>query len=315
MSRKRTIPESGLRPEILLPYSDQWELYHNSFSLCSRKIRICLEELRIPYKSHHIELIETGSYDTAKPAFLNINPGGTVPVLIHHGHPVYESHEQIAYLAKQGGKNGEMLLGSDDIGRAEIGKWVDRASIVGDPVKASHERAGHCIPGLTLPLFAAMMLYIPYREIFKGLMTHPHKKRPMMFFMLKMKGQLGLVKIASVNELVNRCRNDLCKHLDELETQLQSHGRKWITGDTFTLADISWAVLLDRAMEANWQKHLWGGDRRPAVRAYWERITARPSYQKQVDELRCTITIKGIADVARMKREQPEYRAFLEGTE
>ena len=25
----------------------------------------------------------------------NVNPAGTVPVLVHQGHPVYESHEQV----------------------------------------------------------------------------------------------------------------------------------------------------------------------------------------------------------------------------
>ena len=28
----------------------------------------------------------------------DVNPAGTVPVLIHNGHPVYESHEQIVYI-------------------------------------------------------------------------------------------------------------------------------------------------------------------------------------------------------------------------
>ena len=28
----------------------------------------------------------------------NVNPAGTVPVLVHNGHPVYESHEQILYI-------------------------------------------------------------------------------------------------------------------------------------------------------------------------------------------------------------------------
>jgi hypothetical protein len=32
------------------------------------------------------------------PTFLNINPAGTVPVLVHKEHPIYESHEQIVYI-------------------------------------------------------------------------------------------------------------------------------------------------------------------------------------------------------------------------
>ena len=32
----------------------------------------------------------------------NVNPAGTVPVLVHNGHPVYESHEQILYIDRSG---------------------------------------------------------------------------------------------------------------------------------------------------------------------------------------------------------------------
>ena len=41
----------------------KWILYHNCFSLCSRKVRLCLEELEIEYDQEHIDLIETGKYN------------------------------------------------------------------------------------------------------------------------------------------------------------------------------------------------------------------------------------------------------------
>ena len=34
----------------------KWILYHNCFSLCSRKVRLCLEELEIVYDQEHIDL-------------------------------------------------------------------------------------------------------------------------------------------------------------------------------------------------------------------------------------------------------------------
>ena len=68
----------------------KWILYHNCFSLCSRKVRLCLEELEIEYDQEHIDLIETGKYQVASKNFLKINPGATVPVLLHKGYPIYE---------------------------------------------------------------------------------------------------------------------------------------------------------------------------------------------------------------------------------
>ncbi len=127
-ARRRRHPVShGHRPEIALPNEQEFALNHNAVSPCSMKTRLCLAELRIPYQSHPIELIETGAYENIRPAFLRVNPAGTVPVLVHQGHPVYESHEQIRYAAE------------------------------------------HATPGLTVPLFAAMIDRIPVWRILEGL--------------------------------------------------------------------------------------------------------------------------------------------------
>ena len=75
----------GLRTDIHLPFSEEWELYHNDFSLCSKKTRVCLDELGIRYKSVHIDLIETGAYENISAHFLKLNPAGLVPLLIHNG--------------------------------------------------------------------------------------------------------------------------------------------------------------------------------------------------------------------------------------
>ena len=97
--RRYPVPE-GHRPEVSLPHGQAFELYHNALSLCSMKTRVCMAELRVPYKGHAIDLIETGRYENIGRDFLRVNPAGTVPVLVHRGHPIYESHEQIRYAAE-----------------------------------------------------------------------------------------------------------------------------------------------------------------------------------------------------------------------
>ena len=37
--------------QISLPHQAQWTLYHNPFSLCSKKIRVCLTEYGVDYDS------------------------------------------------------------------------------------------------------------------------------------------------------------------------------------------------------------------------------------------------------------------------
>lgn len=308
----RLPPSGGLHPEITLPHDAEWELYHNSFSLCSKKVRVCLAELGLGYRSHPIHLIETGAYENVSRAFLAVNPAGTVPVLVHRGHPVYESHEQIVYAAQHGLRGGDLVAG-DPATRAVVERWVDCASLVGDATQGTERRAGHCIPGLTFPLFATMVRYIPYREIARGLLTHPNKERPLFFGLLKLRTVRGLPGIAPAIRLLHRSRRDMGAHLDALARHLDEQRGPWIAGERFTLADVSWVVILDRLAEADWAEHFWGNGLRPAIAAYCERLRARPSFTSEIEAVRSPVTRQGIADLAAAKREDPALRGALEG--
>ena len=79
-----------------------------------------------------------------------------------------------------------------------------------------------------------------------------------------------------------------------------------------TLADVSWVVILDRLVEADWAEHFWGGGRRPMIAAYWERLRARPSFASEIENVRAPVTRQGIADLAAAKRADPALRAALE---
>ena len=69
-----------------------------TFPYYNFKVRTVLIEAGIPFKSNHVYLRTSGSYETRTKEFLTINPAGTVPVLVHNGHPIYESHEQVKYI-------------------------------------------------------------------------------------------------------------------------------------------------------------------------------------------------------------------------
>jgi glutathione S-transferase len=311
MRMPRTVPSAGLHPEITLAHDREWELYHNSFSLCSKKVRVCLAELGLPYRSHPIELIETGAYENVGRRFLAVNPAGTVPVLVHQGHPVYESHAQIVYAAEHGRGGGD-LLPRDASGRALVERWVDCASLVGDATTGTERRAGHCIPGLTFPLFATMVRHIPYREIARGLLTHPNKERPLFFGLLKLCSVHGLPRLGPALQLLQRSRRDMGVHLDALAAHLEVAGGPWIAGERFTLADVSWVVILDRLVEADWADCFWGAARRPTIAAYWARLRARPSFQAAIESVRAAVTRQGIAELAAAKRADARLRAALE---
>lgn len=295
---RRTHPMSGgLHPERSVPHSAEFELYHNDFSLCSKKIRMCLAELGIPYVGHPIDLIETGSYETLSRRFLAVNPAALVPVLVHRGHPIYESHDILLYAAEHA-KSAEPLLPPDDATRAVMQRWIDRSSLVGDdPTVGAAVSAGNCVPGLTLPLFAAMIRDIPVHRILEGLLFHRIKQRPLLFLLLRARGLAGLAGIAPLRRAVLASRSHMARHLSGLEEQLAASGGPWITGRQLTLADVSWAVIFERLCEADWTDALLT----PALRAYWDRLRARPSYRAAMDEHQHPLVRTGTARIVAEK--------------
>ncbi len=311
-ARRTTHPvPAGHRPEIEIPYEQEFELYHNALSLCSMKSRVCLAELRIPYRSHPVDLIETGSYENISRHFLAVNPGGTVPVLVHRGHPVYESHEQIRYAADHAPAGSPALVPEDPALREEMQRWIDRSSLTDDPLKHGDESAGNAVPGLTLPIFAAMVERIPYRKILEGVLFHFDKRRPFVFLLFKAVGLARFARLTAALKILARSRRQMGGHLDALEKQLRESRGPWILGETFSLADVSWLVIFERLVQTDCL-HVFLADR-PECAAYWERLKERPSYAEAIlGHPHPTIT-RGTQRLREAKAADPALRLALEG--
>lgn len=310
-SFRRTHPMAGgLHAEITLPHSAEFELYHNDFSLCSKKIRMCLAELEIPYLDHPIDLIETGSYETLSRRFLVVNPAALVPVLLHDGHPIYESHDILLYAAAHA-RTPNALTPSDAATRALMQRWIDKSSLVGDdPTADLAGSAGNCIPGLTVPLFAAMIRDIPVWRILEGLLFHRLKLRPILFLVSKVVGLSRIGALPPVRRAVTASRRQLERHLGDLERQLIESGGPWIVGAQFTLADVSWAVIFERLREADWTDELMTAGR-PAVLAYWERLAARPSRHSAMTAHQHPLVRSGTARIVAEKARNGDFRRAL----
>ncbi len=310
--RRHPVP-AGHRPELELPYTQDFELYHNAFSLCSMKTRLCLAELGVPYASHPIDLIETGAYQNIRPAFLAVNPAGTVPVLVHKGHPVYESHEQIRYAAAHAAPGRPALAPDAPALRATMERWIDRSSLTGDPLNEGDASAGNAVPGLTVPLFAAMIERIPTWRILEGLLFHFDKRRPAMFLVLKALGLERFGRIRPAVAVLSRSLEQMARHLDALEAQLVASGGAWILGGTFSLADVSWLVIFERLAQADLVNVFLGGGRRPACAAYWQRLQARPAYREAITAHAHQTVRRGTERLRTAKAADPALRALLEG--
>jgi glutathione S-transferase len=312
--RKTHVVPAGYQQAVEIPYRQEFELYHNALSLCSMKARLCMAELGVPYESHAIDLIETGCYENIRPAFLAVNPGGTVPVLVHNGHPIYESHEQIRYAADHAPPGCPALAPEDPTLRKEMERWIDRSSLTSDPIVEMEQSAGNAIPGLTLPLFAGMIDRIPLWRILEGLLFHLDKRRPLIFLTLKLRGLAKLHRLPPVVAIMGQSRQQMDGHLDALEAQLRESGGPWILGEAFSLADVSWLVIFERLLQVDGLHTFVGEDLRPACVAYWERLQARPGYRQAIREHSHPTIARGTRRIQAAKAADPALRAALEGT-
>lgn len=315
--RKTHAVPAGFQKGLRFPHSEEFELYHNALSLCSMKTRVCLAELKIPYKSHPIDLIETGCYENLRPKLLGVNPAGTVPVLLHQGHPIYESHEQIRYAARFAPESVPSLVPDDLALRAEMEEWIDLSSLTEDPINNGEKSAGNAVPAQTLPLFAAMIEKIPVYRIFEGFLFHFDKTRPFLFTVLKLRGLDKMHSIPPMAAALAKSRAELGVHLDRLETQLGKRGGSWILGDAFTLADVSWLVIFERLRQADAEAVFLGADTssRPRCAAYWERLKARPAYAEGIGGHSHPLIEYGRNRIVAAKAASPELREMLSGSD
>ncbi|MDX1735286.1 MAG: glutathione S-transferase family protein [Halioglobus sp.] len=304
---------AGYQADVLLPFEQEYELYHNALSLCSMKTRLCLAELGVNYNSHHIDLIETGCYENIRAPFKAVNPACTVPVLVHNGHPVYESHEQIRYAARHAPADAPQLVPDDPRLQAQMEHWVDLASLSGDPIRDANRSAGNAIPGQTLPLFTTMIEQIPFRNIFEGFVRHFDKRRPLMFTLMKLLGMHALVKVKPLHAALQNSRQQLHRHLDALDAQLQQSGGPWILGATYTLADVSWLVIFERLRQADSLQAFCNSTRHPACRDYWDRLRGRPAYSAAIIEHSHPLIDYGTRRIREIKAGDEEMRRLLEG--
>lgn len=77
-------------------------LYHAGFSNCAMRVRITLEEKKLDWTSH---LINLSKGENLTKEYMGINPNGVVPTLIEDGVVIIESAEIIDYLDKKHSPN------------------------------------------------------------------------------------------------------------------------------------------------------------------------------------------------------------------
>ena len=315
-SRRRTHPVTGgLDETVFIPHSAEVELYSNAFSHCSRKTRLALAELGIEARHHSIDLIETGWYQTLSPDYLEINPSGMVPTLIHNGSPVYESDDILLYAQTIAGPDAPQLVPTDPELLAELKHWLDFCAISSvDAMDGIRERAGACVPALTLPIFVTSIQHIPLRNILVGFLFHFDKKRPALFTASKLFGLRFMMQRPQLTTMMHGSRDAMRHHLVRLNDALASDGKPWILGDSYSLADITLACLLLRLEETGWLGWFERAETIGEVSRYYERLKARDSWSAAITAHAHPIVAQAQEDLRQAVEADPDLRESIYGS-
>ena len=182
-------------------------------------------------------------------------------------------------------------------------------------LKHGDESAGNAIPGLTLPLFAAMIDRIATWKILEGVLFHFDKRRP-----IPLPGRSRYGAWRGSAGWLPRWRSWPAAAGSWAPTWTLSRRSCARAADpgfserSFSLADVSWLVIFERLVQADCLQCFVGEGRRPECASYWARLRHRPSYRQAIlDQSHATIDY-GTKRLQAAKAADPALRAALEGS-
>jgi glutathione S-transferase len=228
-------------------------LYHGDISNCSMRVRMALEEKGLPWISHHLDLKKN---ETRTPAYFAVNPMGLVPALVHDGVLIIESDDILEYIDNT--FEQPALKPTDQIGKDEVHGWLKLATSI-------HIKA------VKTTIYTNKM-----RGVFKhsGVDTDEYAK------LQKDPELLAFHRISSSAEGFSAAQIDTARAvLDDCWTKAEAalSQHRWLVGDTFSLADITWVPLHFTLVGANYSFKPY-----PHVRAWADAVRERASFQQGV---------------------------------
>ena len=192
-------------------------LYHGDISNCSMRVRMALIEKGLPWTGHHLDLKRK---ENISDEYFGINPNGLVPTLIDDGVVHIESNDIIDYLDKTYPEPSLRAAGNED----EMLEWLRLAASIHVPAVKPYVYA--------TKMQKKLKKTAEEQEKYDRLQKNEELKR----FHARHAGgsEFDQQDIARAGEILEEC-------FTKLENALEDG--KWIMGDRFTLADISWIPL------------------------------------------------------------------------
>jgi glutathione S-transferase len=228
-------------------------LYHGDISNCSMRVRMALEEKRVSWVSHHLDLKKN---ETRTPAYFSVNPYGLVPALVDDGVLLIESDDILEYIEDK--FPDPPLRPADQAGRDEVHRWLKLAT--GIHIKAVKTTIyNNKMRGVFKHSANDADEYAKLQKDPELIAFHRKSGSPEGFSQEEIDGALATL---------DRCWGEVEKALSE---------HQWVVDDMFSLADITWVPLHFTLIGANYDF-----DRFPHVQAWAQRLRDRRSFQEGV---------------------------------
>lgn len=225
------------------------ELYHTLYSTCSQKVRLCLAEKGLDWIDHPVNLFRE---EHLAPTYLDLNPKGVVPTLIHDGRPVTESSAIVEYIDEV--FPAPRLVPDNAYDRAITRAWMAYFNEI--PTSYIRVPSVHAVFRTSATAIDA--------EVH----LHNTERRPLRKFLMRKLSPSGFPDAEIVTAM-----DALCDTLRRIDKGLENHA--WIAGDRLSLADILVIPVIDRledlALDQLWRDL-------PRVSDWWHRVKARPSH-------------------------------------
>lgn len=247
-------------------------LWHAPMSSCSQRVRIVLAETGKPFVSHVVDLERN---EHAMMEYQAIHPKGLVPALVEDGHLFIESVHIIQQVA---GNDSALAKAASP----ELLQNADEAQ-------------------LDLKLLSFEFLFRsrpPPRPEDAEAFQHTHQNDWLKQFRIDFAKGFGPERI----DAAVRRTDEGFRHLDDL----LSDGRRYLGGDEFSLSDVAWMPNFHRFNLMGWPF-----ERTQNLKAWFGRVSARPSYQEALLNWQPEVVPGAFAEYTQKRRtEGTDVRAF-----
>ncbi len=226
-------------------------LYFNWNAVCAQKVVLCLTEKGIDWTPHHLVL---SNFEQLEPWYLDINPAGLVPALVHDDVIVTESTVINEYL--EDAFPEVQLRPTSPAARARMRWWTKQIDDVLHP----------SIRPISFTKFVTPRAARLSRADLDGIMARTPKKEIATLWRRVAEAPYSDQELA---DYLAKIRN----LVETMETALSRS--RWLAGDGVSLADLGMTPYFRRLVQLE-KEAVWSD--LPATCAWWDAIRARPSF-------------------------------------